>query len=85
MIYVCILSAFVFLPGELNDKVPRTYWGNAGEGNAAIDPDAVTRDGEPNTVMITKVTIGYFEYEGVKDIRWCIFLVYFSFNRAVMP
>ena len=67
---MCGMHLYTFTSGELQDKVPRVYWGNVGEGNAATDPGAVTRDGEPNLLMITKVTIGYFVYEGVKDIRW---------------
>ena len=64
------MKRFIIILGELHDKVPRVYIKTVGEGNADMDTAAVTRDGEPNLLMITKVTIGYFEYNGVKDVRW---------------
>ena len=70
-------AVFKCFLAELNDKVPRKHWGSVGDGNADIDDQAITRDGEPNLLMINKVRIGYVEYEGVKDIRWYFCIVLF--------
>ena len=65
--------------------MPRVYWGSVGDGNADIDAGAKTRDGEQNYLMINKVRIGYYEYEGLKDIRWyfCIALFHVLFKMYI--